>query len=61
MEVEEDGLTFCFRAPAVCDNNEDVITLEGDSDRVGRKIGAKGCGEDVARGPRLERKCDWCG
>ena len=54
VEVEEDGLTFCFRAPAVRNDNDDANALEGDSDRVGRKIWAKGCGEDVDRRLRLK-------
>ena len=56
-EVGEDGLTFCIRAPAVCNDNEDVIALERDSDRVGRKIGPTG----VAPRLRGERACDWYG
>lgn len=42
LGMEEDGMTFCFRAPAVCNDNEDVIALEE-------------CGEDVARGLRIDR------
>ena len=52
-EVEEDGLTFCFRAPAVYDDNEDSITYEGDSDRVGGKTWAKGCGTWTANRKRV--------
>ena len=55
MKVE-DGLTFSLRAPAVGNDDEDVITLEGDSDRVGRKIWAEGCREDVTGRLRLERE-----
>ena len=53
VEVEEDGLTFCFRAPVVFNDNEDVITFEGDSDRVGGKIWAKGCGTWTATRKRV--------
>ena len=42
VAVEEGGLTFCFRAPAVFNDNEDVIALEHDSNRVGRKFGPSG-------------------
>ena len=55
----KDGLTFSFRAPTVCNDNENVITLKRDSDRVGRKIWAKGCGEDVVCRLRLKRQCHW--
>ena len=57
---EEDRLTFSFRAPAVCNDNENVIALESDGNRVGRKIWAKRRGEDVGCRLGFERESDWC-